>query len=217
MFVWSSPAHWGTDSEKNHPQFHEISKNWEEVLTVAGVEIQSDKYKHGLPDILPAWYRPLPFYYESTGIETRFTNYLDPDACSRRVFSFHRLETLAACLKDEHHVTLDRAAEAKAVYNKPSTLIQIATGSGKTFAAVNVITALSGSEESRECSCSLTGQTWAARPKKNSTSTNRPTVHTNSLRNTSSSSSSRTRSTRPPGYDFQGCRWGEINGRMAQG
>lgn len=74
-----------------------------EGTTLTGVEIQSDKYKNGLPDILPAWYRPLPFCYESTGIETRFTNYLDPDACSRRVFSFHHPETLAAWLKDERH------------------------------------------------------------------------------------------------------------------
>jgi len=28
-----------------------------EGTTLTGVEIQSDKYKHGLPDILPAWYR----------------------------------------------------------------------------------------------------------------------------------------------------------------
>jgi len=40
---------------------------------------QSDKYKTGLPEDLPAWYRPLPFCYQSTGVETRFTNDLDPD------------------------------------------------------------------------------------------------------------------------------------------
>jgi len=56
--------------------------------TLTGVEIQSSKYKHGLPDTLPAWFRPLPFAYESTGIETRFTNALEPDARSRNVFSF---------------------------------------------------------------------------------------------------------------------------------
>jgi type I restriction enzyme, R subunit len=38
--------------------------------TLTGVEIQSDKYKKGLPDNLPAWQRPLPFAYESTGEET---------------------------------------------------------------------------------------------------------------------------------------------------
>jgi len=31
--------------------------------TLTGVEIQSDKYKTGLPDDLPAWFKPLPFCY----------------------------------------------------------------------------------------------------------------------------------------------------------
>ena len=38
---------------------------------------------------------PLPFIYESTGVETRFTNGLDPDPRSREVFAVHRPETLA--------------------------------------------------------------------------------------------------------------------------
>lgn len=33
----------------------------------------------GLPDNLPRWHNPLPFSYQSTGVETRFTNGLDPD------------------------------------------------------------------------------------------------------------------------------------------
>ncbi|MEK7698672.1 MAG: type I restriction endonuclease, partial [Nitrospirota bacterium] len=66
--------------------------------TLTGVEIQSDKYKHGLPGELPAWYRYLPFCYQSTGVETRFTSGLDPDARSRNVYSFHRPETLAVWL-----------------------------------------------------------------------------------------------------------------------
>lgn len=32
--------------------------------TLAGVEIQSNKYKNGLPEGLPAWHRPLPFAYD---------------------------------------------------------------------------------------------------------------------------------------------------------
>jgi len=145
--------------------------------TLTGVEIQSDKYKHGLPDVLPAWYRPLPFCYQSTGVETRFTNYLDPDARSRNVFPFHRPETLTEWLTYESTVELDKAAEALAIYEKPFTLrarlrqmpllseeglwpaqikaiknlensfaenrpralIQMATGSGKTFTAVTAI------------------------------------------------------------------------------
>jgi type I site-specific restriction endonuclease len=58
--------------------------------TLTGVELQSGKYRVGLPDSLPAWFRPLPFCYESSGVETRFTNGLDPAPRSRNVFSFHR-------------------------------------------------------------------------------------------------------------------------------
>ncbi len=68
--------------------------------TLTGVEIQSDKYRKGLPDSLPAWSRPLPFCYQSTGIETHFTNGLDHDPRSRTLFSFHRPETLAAWIDD---------------------------------------------------------------------------------------------------------------------
>ena len=45
------------------------------------------------PDALPAYRRPLPFLYESTGVETQFTNLLDPEPRSREVFTFHRPET----------------------------------------------------------------------------------------------------------------------------
>ena len=66
--------------------------------TLSGVEIQSDKYVKGLPDALPAWRRPLPFAYQSTGVETNFTNGLDPEPRSRRTFAFHKPETLAGWL-----------------------------------------------------------------------------------------------------------------------
>jgi transposase len=63
--------------------------------TLTGVEVQSGKYAQGLPASLPAHSRPLPFLYESTGLETHFTNTLDPDPRARNVFAFHRPETLA--------------------------------------------------------------------------------------------------------------------------
>jgi type I restriction enzyme R subunit len=47
--------------------------------TLTGVEIQSARYAQGLPSSLPAWRRPLPFIYESTGAETHFTHALDPE------------------------------------------------------------------------------------------------------------------------------------------
>lgn len=50
-----------------------------EGSTLTGVEVQSAKYSEGLPAGLPAYRRPLPFLYESTGVETHFTNGLDPD------------------------------------------------------------------------------------------------------------------------------------------
>src|SRR5947209_10226278 len=63
--------------------------------TLSGIAHQSEKYSTGLPDVPPAWRKPLPFLYESTGVETFFTNGLEPEARSRRVFAFHRPETLA--------------------------------------------------------------------------------------------------------------------------
>src|SRR5437773_3600973 len=65
-----------------------------EAHTLIGVEEQSGKYGKGLLDIYPKWREPLPFAYESTGVETQFTNQLDPSPKSRNVFAFHRPETL---------------------------------------------------------------------------------------------------------------------------
>jgi type I restriction enzyme R subunit len=157
-----------------------------EGTTLTGVEVQSEKYKNGLPDILPSWHRPLPFCYESTGVETRFTSYLDPDARSRQIFSFHRPETLLEWLTYSGEVTLDKAADRPGIYwppsslrsrlrkmpplmedlpargaqagglwpaqikalmnleksmteNRPRAVVQMATGSGKTFTAVTFI------------------------------------------------------------------------------
>src|ERR1700751_1371361 len=65
-----------------------------EGYTLTGVEEQSGKYGKGLLAIVPSWGDPLPFAYESTGSEPRFTNRLDADPASRSVFAFHRPETL---------------------------------------------------------------------------------------------------------------------------
>jgi len=135
-----------------------------EGSTLTGFEGQTAKYSEGLPDSLPAPRRPLPFGYQSTGIETRFTNLLEPDAASRNVFSFHRPETLAEWLRNElaepnstvkGRVRLVpplaeeglRPAQIRAIKNlelslgqgKPRALIQMASGGGKTFTACNFI------------------------------------------------------------------------------
>jgi type I restriction enzyme R subunit len=69
--------------------------------TLTGVEGQTEKYSVGLPDLVPAPVRPLPFLYQSTGVETAFTNRLDPDPRSRSVFHFHKPETLRRWITSE--------------------------------------------------------------------------------------------------------------------
>ncbi len=121
-----------------------------------GVEPQSAKYKTGLPANLPHYHLPLPFAYESTGSETRFTNALEPHARSREVFTFHRPEELIRLATLDNQVrTLLRqmpALDVRGLWpmkiqtisnlersfadNRPRSLIQMATGSGKTLTAV---------------------------------------------------------------------------------
>lgn len=130
-----------------------------EGTPLSGVEAQSAKYSVGLPDRLNAPRRPLPFLFESTGIETSFTNGLDDEPRSRRVFAFQQPGTLAAFLRDpstlrnrmrqlpplitERLWTAQIEAithlEASLAEDRPRALIQMATGSGKTFTAINSV------------------------------------------------------------------------------
>src|SRR6266571_1471596 len=136
--------------------------------TLIGVEEQSSKYLTNLPDILSTARSTLPFSYETTGIETRFTNHLDPEPRSRQVFAFHQPKTLAEWLEqappgmpNEQNDTLRarlrrlpalpranlRDCQVEAItklersfaQNHSRSLIQMATGSGKTFTAVSSV------------------------------------------------------------------------------
>ena len=71
---------------------------------LSGVEIQVENYSKGLPAGLDPPILPLPFLYLSTGADTRFTNLLDPEPRSRRIFQVHQPGTLADWLEAE---TLD--------------------------------------------------------------------------------------------------------------
>ena len=102
---------------------------------------------------------PLPFVYESTGEVTRFTDFRDPKPRSRNVFSFHKPETFRAWLKQEESLRSSfknlpllqteglRDCQINAITKlensfreiKPKALIQMATGSGKTFTAITSI------------------------------------------------------------------------------
>ena len=134
--------------------------------TLVGVEEQSAKYRTGLAGNLPAARLPLPFSYETTGIETRFTSYLDPEPRSRPAFAFHCPETLATWLTqapedtpaDQNEALRTRLRqlpplpttglrdcqieaisnlERSFAENRPHALIQMATGSGKTYTAAS--------------------------------------------------------------------------------
>lgn len=134
-------------------------------VALTGIEPQTATYASALPSHVQAPIRPLPFLYESTGIETQFTNALDPVPRSREVFAIHRPETLARwlddALKDPAHPTfrarlhnlpdLDTSAlwpaqeraiaalEDSLAHDRPRSLIQMATGAGKTFTAANSV------------------------------------------------------------------------------
>lgn len=129
---------------------------------LAAHEVQTEKYSVGLPDDLRPPRKPLPFCFQSTGTETRFTNLLDPEARSRQVFAFHRPETFAEWLAQDLKnpgatlrarlkqlpplITKDlwpaqiraiEGLEKSLAQGRPRALIQMATGSGKTFTACN--------------------------------------------------------------------------------
>ena len=102
---------------------------------------------------------PLPFLYESTGVITRFTDERDPKPRSCEVFTFHRPETLREMLATgaslrtrlqslpslptdglrDCQITAITNLETSFKENRPRALIQMATGSGKTYTAITFI------------------------------------------------------------------------------
>ena len=125
--------------------------------TLSGVAEQSEKYITGIPEDLPHVLEPLPFAYESTGVETYFRDERDPEPCSRRVFAFHRPETLKEWISEGNtlrsrlqtlpHLMTEglRDCQIEAIINleksfeeaRPRALIQMASGAGKTYTAIS--------------------------------------------------------------------------------
>ena len=130
-------------------------KGW----TLTGVAEQSERYLAGLSEKFQNSPRRPVFSYETTGIETQFADRRDPHYRSRHVFTFHRPKILALLLRQEKSLRarlrdipqLDYGnlwnCQSQAITNledslrnnRPRALIQMATGSGKTFAAVTAI------------------------------------------------------------------------------
>ena len=125
---------------------------------ITAVEKQSARYANSSFKWVKCEYS-IRFAYEATDKLTRFTDYADIKYRSRKVFSFHRPETLAALLKQpdtlrnnmKHFPSLDTTGfrqcqitaiqnlDASFAHNKPRALVQMATGAGKTFTAITSV------------------------------------------------------------------------------
>lgn len=145
LFVDKKPV--GIIEAKREEEGHRLTVHEEQSLNYATAQLKYIKNPS------------LPFVYESTGSVTHFTDYRDPKPQAREVFSFHRPETLAAWLKENKTLrgrlhdlpSLDteglRDCQIRAIKNleisfkdqRPKALIQMATGSGKTFTAITFI------------------------------------------------------------------------------
>ncbi|MCC5865690.1 MAG: DEAD/DEAH box helicase family protein [Wenzhouxiangella sp.] len=124
-------------------------------VTLSGVADQSARYQVDPPVHLACWDEFLVYDYESTGDETFFSNQRDPKPRSRRLFAFHRPETLHDWLRQpatlrarlselppldtrglrDCQIEAIQGLEKSLAQDRPRALIQLATGAGKTFTA----------------------------------------------------------------------------------
>lgn len=133
-----------------------------EGTELGGVAEQSARYAAANVKYVERWVgaqQPLPFLYEATNHEIRFRDERDPSPRSRYVFHFHQPETLKRWLEDgdslrsrlrglpELEVAKLRTCQIDAItgiehslqQGKPRALLQMATGSGKTYTAVTQV------------------------------------------------------------------------------
>lgn len=133
-----------------------------EGTDLGGVAEQSARYASSTVKFIQRWLpddQPLPFLYEATNHEVRFRDERDPAPRSRNLFHFHRPETLKHWLEEGDTLrrrmqtlpTLDidnlrrcqidaiNGIESSLKVAKPRALLQMATGSGKTYTAVTEI------------------------------------------------------------------------------
>ena len=131
------------------------AKKDEEGQALTDVETQSSRYANSQFKWVKREYK-VRFAYEATGELVRFTDYADLKYRSRKVFSFHRPETLKRWLAEPDTVRNNlkripqleesgfRKCQISAIHgldtsfseNRPRALVQMATGAGKTFTAI---------------------------------------------------------------------------------
>src|SRR3984885_5545351 len=126
-----------------------------EGTTLSGYSEQAARYIADVPKHLVREEGQVRFEYVASGTETLFRDHADPDPVSRRVFSFHRPETLERELREPLtlrgrlpamppfvtdglracQIDAVSALEISMTQNRPRALVQMATGAGKTFTA----------------------------------------------------------------------------------
>ncbi|TDD68445.1 DEAD/DEAH box helicase [Jiangella aurantiaca] len=131
---------------------------WQSAMYAGGLPERHQKRAHVVGD-------RLPFVFEASGTETHFTNGYDPEPRARRIFSFPKPSTLSRILRDADadpawptwrgkirvmpplDVERLRPAQIDAITNTERSLaeqrfdrslVQMATGAGKTHAAVTL-------------------------------------------------------------------------------
>ena len=145
LFVEGKPC--GVIEAKREEEGHRINVHEDQSMGYANAKLKYLKNE------------PLPFVYISTGEVIKFTDFTDPKPRARELFNFHRPETLRDWvnrdkslrkrLMDLPALPTDglRDCQINAITkleisfkdNRPRALIQMATGSGKTFTAITAI------------------------------------------------------------------------------
>ena len=130
-----------------------------EGTNLGDVVHQSHRYAVSQTKHIERWADQLPITYEATNHEIRFCDWRDPYARSRYLFHFHRPETILNWLQQEDtfrwritqlpeldttglrkcQIDAIQGIEKSLKNNHPRALLQMATGSGKTFAAVTEV------------------------------------------------------------------------------
>jgi type I restriction enzyme, R subunit len=145
LFVGGKPC--GVIEAKKEEEAHRITLHEEQVEGYANAKLKYLKNE------------PIPYVYLSTGEITKFIDFTDPKSRAREVFSFHRPETLHEWVKRgkslrqrlldlpilqteglrECQINAITNLETSFKENRPRALIQMATGSGKTFTAITAV------------------------------------------------------------------------------